>query len=222
MSADSAGELFDPEIHATDRDGNPSLNKDGTFRKKRKDAGRKTPAKPAAASGGGGRGGKADAQHAEYAKQVAGVLQVPATLLSLADPVDGYCAAQLVKPWSDAIADLALQYPQVAAAIEKAAVVGPLTGLVGVGMLTIAQFGMNHGKVPENIGTMFGARPRAEIEQILKQRGDQLAAAAAEQQRQDAEDAASAAEINDMIHATRAEKRAAAEAGSEHGYAAAV
>jgi hypothetical protein len=54
-----ADEIFDPEIHATDpKTGEPSLNKDGSFRKKRKDAGRKAPGpgpKASASSGGGGR-----------------------------------------------------------------------------------------------------------------------------------------------------------------------
>lgn len=177
-----SGEIFDPEIHATDKDGNPSLNKDGSFRKKRKDAGKATAAKqPSSAAG------KVQAdQRAAYVKSTAGVLQPLAAVASLLDPVDGYCAGQLVTPWSEVIGDLAMQYPQVAAALEKVSAVGPLSGVIGVGLLTFMQFGHNHGKVPAHVATMFGARPRTEIEQLLKQRGAQLAAEA-EARRQDPE-----------------------------------
>jgi hypothetical protein len=186
VSTDSGGEIFDPEIHAVDKEGNPSLNKDGSFRKKRKDAGRKTSEpRPASAAG--------KAEHdrkAGYIKATAGVLQPLAAVMSLVDPVDGYCASQLVSPWSEVIGDLAMQYPQVAAAIEKAQVVGPLSGVIGVGLLTFMQFGHNHGKIPADMATMFGARPRAEIEQLLKQRGAQLAAEAEQRHRQEAEEQA--------------------------------
>ncbi|WP_030498680.1 hypothetical protein [Streptomyces sp. NRRL WC-3774] len=169
-------EIFDPEIHAVDKDGNPSLNKDGSFRKKRKDAGggrKASAARPASPAG------KVEAdRRARYVETTAGTLQPLAAVLSIVDPVDGFCASQLVNPWSEVIADLALQYPQVAAALEKAQMVGPLSGLLGVGLMTFMQFGHNHGKVPAHMATMFGARPRTEIEQILKQRGEQLAAQA--------------------------------------------
>lgn len=198
-----ADEIFDPEIHATDKDGNPSLNKDGSFRKKRRDAGKgTTKAKgPAPASSGGKV--LAD-QRAGYIKAVAEPLSVIASMVSLVDPVDGYCAAQLVDPWAEVLGDLAMEYPQLAAAIERAKVVGPLAGLVGVGILTVAQFGHNHNKVPAHLARMLGARPRTEIETILKQRGAQMAAEAEERQRQDAEEAQMASEIAEQLRAERA------------------
>lgn len=206
-------EIFDPEIHATDKDGNPSLNKDGSFRKKRRDAGKSTKAKgPAPVSSGG----KAMAdQRAQYVKAVSEPLKVVASLVSLVDPVDGYCAGQLVDPWSEVLGDLAMEYPQLAAAIERAKVAGPLAGVIGVGLLTVMQFGHNHGKVPAHLARMFGARPRPEIEQILTQRGAQMAAEAEERQRQDAEDAAMASDIAEQLAAERA-------GGVTHEYAGAV
>ena len=33
---DTAGNLFDPQVHARKKDGSPSVNKDGTWRKKRR------------------------------------------------------------------------------------------------------------------------------------------------------------------------------------------
>lgn len=207
MSADSNGELFDPEIHATKEDGSPSLNKNGTFRKKRRDAKPKEqrPASPA---------GKAEMDRRNgYVKSVAGILQVPATVLSFVDPVDGYCAGELVQPWSEVFADLALEYPQVAAAIERASVAGPLAGVIGLGVLTVVQFGHNHGKVPEHLARMVGARSRKDTEQLLKQRGVQLAAEAEERERLEAEERAEYEAY---------ERRVAERESQEHGYAASV
>lgn len=177
------GEIFDPEIHAVDKNGNPSLNKDGSYRKKRRDAAKKA-ADPAPASAEGKR---AKDQREGYRKGVAGLLQIPASLLSLVDPVDGYCAAELVGPWSNVLADLAMDYPQLAAAIERAQVAGPLAGVIGVGLLTAAQFAHNHGKIPAHMAEMVGARPRAATERLLKQRGEQLQAEAEAQAQADAE-----------------------------------
>jgi hypothetical protein len=213
----SDGEIFDPAIHATDKDGNPSLNKDGSYRKKRKDSSRGAAKAAAPASSEGKR--RADEQ-AGYTKAVAGLLQVPASLLSLVDPVDGYCAAQLVDPWSQVLGELAMEYPQLAAAIERAKVAGPLAGIIGVGLLTVAQFGHNHGKIPAHIATMLGARPRTEIEQILTQRGAQLAAEAEQQRKWDAEDAEADARLTARLQAMEAEEAPAG--GVEHGYAEAI
>lgn len=179
-------EIFDPEIHSADKDGNPTLNKDGTFRKKRRDAG-KTTKGPAPVSSGGKI--LAD-QRAGYVKAVHDVLEVVPPLLSMVDPVDGYCALGLVDPWSEVIGDLAMEYPQLAAALERSKVAGPLLGVVGLGLLTVVQFGHNHNKIPEGLARMVGARPRSEVEQLLRKRGVQLAAEAEERKRQDAEDQA--------------------------------
>lgn len=180
------GEVFDPEVHATKRDGSPSKNRDGSFRKKRRDASAAKTATTARTRSSTGSKTR-DQQRAGYVKSVAGVLQVPATLVALVDPVDGYCAGELVQPWSEVFADLALEYPQVAAAIERTSAAGPLAGVIGLGLLTLGQFAHNHGKVPEHIARMVGARPRKDIEQLLKQRGVQLAAEAEERKRQEAE-----------------------------------
>lgn len=213
------GEIFDPEIHAVDKNGNPSLNKDGSFRKKRRDASKKEPA-PASTEGK-----RAKDQRDGYARGVAGLLQIPASLLALVDPVDAYCAAELVNPWANVLADLAMDYPQLAAAIERAQVAGPVAGIIGVGLLTAAQFAHNHGKIPAHMAQMVGARPRVEIEQLLKQRGAELAAQAEAQAQADAE----AQRMSDEWAARHDAERAArdtqiteeysAEGAVEHEYA---
>lgn len=167
-----ADEIFDPEVHATDKDGNPSLNKDGSFRKKRKDAGRSIAAPKAPAPGG-----KSSANRARYAKGVADFLAIPTMILAVKDPVDGYCAAELSPLFADAVAGVAVENPQVAAVCEKLAGGGAVAALAGVALLAAVQFGHNHGLVPEHLAVMAGAKPRRDIEAMLKARGEQLAAA---------------------------------------------
>lgn len=212
MSADSSGDIFDPEIHAVDKDGNPSFNKDGSFRKKRKDAGKRGAAsasRPASAAG------KAEHdQREKYRKSVNDAAAVPVTLVSLADPVMGYAAGMLAPMWAEALADMAMEQPRLAAALERAGGLGAAGALATVGALTVVQFGYLAGKVPPQIATMLGAKSREEIERILEQRGVQMRAEAKERARLDAEERA-------MADAWAA-KQEAERAETGHGYAAAV
>jgi hypothetical protein len=215
VSVDSASEIFDPEIHAVDKDGNPSFNKDGSFRKKRKDAGKRGAGAAAPTARPASAAGKVLADQREhYKKSVSDFLAVPVTLASLADPVMGFAGSMVAPLWADALADLAMEQPRLAAALEGAGKLGAVGGVVGVGVLTLVQFGHLAGRVPANVAQMVGAKTRPEIEKIMEQRGIQMAAEAAERKRQDAEDAAMAAEIAEQLRAERA--------GTEHGYAAAV
>lgn len=165
-------EIFDPEIHAVDRDGNPSLNKDGSFRKKRKDAGR--PAAPARTRTRS-KSTAADPR-GKYRKSVADFLAVPVAGLHMADPVLGYAAAEVVPRWSEALADLAVEQPRVAAGLEKLGSVGAVGGVLTVALLTGVQFGHLLGKVSPHVAQMMGCKSREDIEGILEQRGAQLAA----------------------------------------------
>lgn len=160
-------EIFDPEIHAVDKDGNPSLNKDGSFRKKRRDAG--------ASRKAGGTTRRAGSQRAKYAEGVAGLLQVPAAVLSFVDPVDGYCVAKHTPNIAGAVADLAVERPEVAAALERVMAVGPYGALIGAVLPLAVQIMHNHGMVPEPMAKAMGATPRREIEQNLKLVAEQKA-----------------------------------------------
>lgn len=198
-------DVFDPEIHAVDKDGNPSLNKDGSFRKKRRDSRGGNPSKKSATSGVSG-----GSQRERYRAGVAGVLQIPAAILSMVDPVDGYCAAQYVGPMSEAVADLAVENPQVAAAVERMAQAGPLGAVLSVGIMAAVQFAHNHGKVPASMAKALGATPREEIERTLQARGEQIVSEAEKRKREDAEDRAA----SESVQRVRAE-------GVSHDYAAA-
>lgn len=186
-------EIFDPEIHATDKDGNPSLNKDGSFRKKRRDAGTKSTARSKSSTAAPGASKAATEQRARYAKAVVDNLTPVAVVLSLVDPVDGYCAQQLTPMWGEVLADLAMEQPKLAAVLERAAGLGAVGGAIGLGVLTLIQFGHNHGKVPDQFVRMVGGQPRADIEKVLQQRGEQLAAQRGEQPREHPQEAQHAA-----------------------------
>lgn len=172
-------EIFDPEIHAADKDGNPSLNRDGTFRKKRRDAGRS--AGRARSTSAKGRSSSAKAgptsDRERYAKAVGEALAIPVMVASFVDPVDGYCAAELSPVFADAVAGLAVENPAVAAVCERLAIGGAAGAVAAVVLMAGVQFAHNHGKIPSHLARMAGARPREEIEQILQRRGEQLAAA---------------------------------------------
>jgi hypothetical protein len=152
--------IFDPEVHATDKDGNPSLNKDGSFRKKRRDAGGGKLAGAKAKSLGGQKG--------RYADGVRGLLQIPAAVISIVDPVDGFCIAQHTPPIADAVADLAVDRPEVAAALDRVLAVGPYGALLGAVLPLVFQLGHNHNLVPEPVAKAMGATPRKDVERHLK------------------------------------------------------
>lgn len=193
-----ADEIFDPEIHATDKDGNPSLNRDGSFRKKRRDAGARKSAAPKAPSAGGGNSARE-----RYRKNVEGVLGIPVTLLSVKDPVMGYAAGELAPLFAAGLADLAVEQPQLAAALEKCGNLGAGATLLSVTILAGVQFGHLMGKIPGHMAKMCGAMTREEIEQILTQRGVQLAEQKRAEAAWDAEDQAEAEAINRLVREGR-------------------
>ena len=174
----SAGEIFDPEIHATDRKGNPSLNKDGSFRKKRVDAGAgKTRSRPRPSAGTSHAGCPPPRRPPCSWRSVAEFLSLPTAGVAMVDPVMGYAATEVAPMWAEALADLAVERPQFAAVLERLGGVGAVGGVITVGVLTFVQFGHLAGKVPPHIAKTLGCKSREEIETILKQRGEQLARA---------------------------------------------
>lgn len=196
-----ADEIFDPEIHATDpKTGEPSLNKDGSFRKRRRDAGRKTTSTAAPKSSGSTANNTA---RERYRRNVDQVLGIPVVLLSMQDPVLGYAAGELAPMWSAGLADLAVEQPRLAAALERAGNLGAGAALLSAAVMTTVQIGHLMGKVPEGMAKMMGAKTRSEIEQILEQRGIELAARAKQEQAWDAEDAQMAAEVAEHLAAER-------------------
>lgn len=204
---DSAGEVFDPEIHAAKPNGEPALKTDGTFRKKRRDAGRgraagaTTSTRTKSTSTAGGSRALQD-QRNRHVKAVRDGAAVPLTLLSFVQPVDAYCLNELVPPFSEAIADYAQDNPQVAAVLDKVAGAGGLTTVLAIVALGVVQVMHNHDRIPAGVARMMGAKPKAEVEQLLKQRARAMQAEAEQAARWEAEDeAAGAARMAEMADA---------------------
>lgn len=190
MSAD----IFDPEIHAADKDGNPSLNKDGSFRKKRRDAGSRPNAARPKAFGG-------SSQHRRYEEGVQGLFQIPAMALAFVSPVDGFCVAQHTPPIAKAVADLAVDRPEVAAALDRVLAVGPYGALIGAILPLAVQLMHNHDMVPESMAKAMGATPKKDVERHLKVVSDEAVLEAERRAAQDAEDRLLSAEYEEMRHA---------------------
>lgn len=156
--------IFDPEVHATGKDGSPTLNRDGSFRKKRRDAG-----------AGKVRSTKAPSnatQHRRYEEGVQGLFQIPAMALSFVNPVDGFCVAHHTPSIAKAVADLAVERPEVASALDRVLAVGPYGALIGAVIPLAIQLMHNHDMVPESMAKSMGATPKKDIERHLKIAGE--------------------------------------------------
>lgn len=77
-----------------------------------------------------------------------------------------------------ALSNVAGEYPQVAAVLEKLAAAGPIGDLVGTGLPIMVQLLVNHKRLPVEVGQKLGAMDPALIEQHLQARGEAMAAAA--------------------------------------------
>jgi len=152
--------IFDPTVHAADKDGNPITNRDGSFRKKRSDAGKK--------GGGSAKSASAGSPRARYAEGVAGLMQIPAGIIAFVDPVDGFCISQHTPHIAGALADLAVERPEMAAALDRVMAIGPYGALVGAVFGLGIQLAHNHGMVPEAMAKSMGATPKRDIELHLK------------------------------------------------------
>lgn len=182
---DAAGDIFDPEIHATKPNGEPSMKTDGTFRKKRRDAGgARSSAAPKKSASAAGVPKALQEQHARHVRGIRDAAALPLTVLSFVDPVDAYCVSELVDPFADALATVAQDQPQLAAMLDKLSGSGAVATALGIAAVGVIQVLHNHGKVPASMVRMMGGKPRHEIEAILRQRGEAMAAAqAADEQR---------------------------------------
>lgn len=181
---DAAGDVFDTELHATKPDGTPALKTDGTFRKKRRDAGQgrvgasSTRARTkTSASSTAGVPRALQEQRARHAKGIKDAAGVPLMALSFVSPVDAYTLSDLVDPFAEALAAVAQDTPQLAAVLDKLGGAGGWTTVAAIVGLGVVQVMHNHDRVPEHIARMVGAKPKREVEAILEQRAAAMRAA---------------------------------------------
>jgi hypothetical protein len=172
---DSAGDVFDPELHAAKPDGTPAVKTDGTFRKKRRDAGRGRASAPrtstrSKSTPAAGVPKALQEQHAKHVKGIKDASGVPLMALSFYSPVDAYTLSELVDPFADALATVAQDTPQLAAVLDKLGGAGGWTTVAAIVGLGVVQVMHNHDRIPEHYARMMGAKPKREVEAILNQR----------------------------------------------------
>lgn len=177
-ATDAQGDIFDPELHATKPNGEPALKTDGTFRKKRRDAGQgrgSTSARTKTSAAPAGMPKALAEQRARHIKGVHTAAAVVLTPLTFIQPVDAYTLGDLVPSFAEALADYAPENPQVAAALDKLAGGGGLFAVLAVVGLGAVQVMHNHGKVPETVARMVGVKPLSETRKIMEQRARAMA-----------------------------------------------
>lgn len=168
---DAAGEVFDPELHASKPDGTPAKKTDGTFRKKRRDAaGARRRVNPLASRGKAPSPNRDAAnRRAKHVKGVKDAAAVPVMVLGFVDPVTAYVVNDVVAPFAEAAADYAQENELLAGWLDKASTGGGLMALLAVVAYGGAQVAAVHGKIPEQYARGFGLKTRAEVEGILRQ-----------------------------------------------------
>lgn len=182
---DAAGEVFDPELHATKPNGEPARKTDGTFRKRRRDAGRRGPSASSSRSKTSGPPAGTPKplaeQHARHVQAIKDASGMPLMALSFVSPVDAYTLSDLVDPFATALATVAQDTPQLAAALDKLGGAGGWTTVAAIVGLGVVQVMHNHDRIPEHIARMVGAKPKRETEALLEQRAAAMRASQQEQ-----------------------------------------
>lgn len=117
----------------------------------------------------------------DYTEGIRGLFSIPLAGLALAgmkDPVyavDSYVVSQSVDPFAEALNDLAQTQPMVAAALDKALMIGPYGMILGALVSPALQILTNHRKLPAGF---MGTRAPEEIMVEMQAKADALAAAA--------------------------------------------
>lgn len=190
---DQSGEVFDAELHASKPDGSPALKTDGTFRKKRRDAGgarssssasrstrsRSTPSAPA------GVPRALKEQHQRHVKAIKDAAGIGLLIGGFASPIDAYTLEPLVDPFADALATVAQDNPQLAAAFDKLGGAGGMTTVLAIVGLATVQVLHNHDKIPEHVARMAGVKPKSEALAQMGAHAEQIKAAAAQRAAED-------------------------------------
>lgn len=178
---DSAGDVFDPELHAAKPNGEPAVKTDGTFRKKRRDAGgrraagaTRTTTRTTRTSSSSGVPKALAEQHARHVKGVQNMAAGLLLPLSFVSPVDAFTLSDHVPMLAEALADYAPENPQVAATLDKLSAGGGLFTVLSVVSVMALQVTHNHGVIPEHMARMVGVKPLSETRKLMQQRADAM------------------------------------------------
>lgn len=123
----------------------------------------------------------------DYRDPIIRMTQLLTMPLAFRAPVDAWCIGAAIEGEDTpanpgiarAVSNLAHEYPQVAAALDKIVQAGPLSELVSATLPLAVQLMVNHKRLPLSVGTKLGATDPALIAQHLQAQGEQMAAQAA-------------------------------------------
>lgn len=122
---------------------------------------RKRPGRPAAAR----------ATTPDYRSTVLGLVQLVAFPLAYVAPADSFALTHHAPPIADALHNLAVERPEVAAALDRLMAVGPYGALIGACVPLMVQLAHNHGLVTESQAVTLGAVPKRQIDELLSSAG---------------------------------------------------
>lgn len=116
----------------------------------------------------------------DYAGAIRGLGQVVAGGLALAQqPLDAWAFATYTPPIAQAMHDLALAQPAVAAVLDKVLAVGPYGAVIAAGLPLIVQLLHNHKMIPAAAAESLGAVNRDLLLAQLTAAGEAMAGDAA-------------------------------------------
>lgn len=146
--------------------------------------------------GGGGRttviGAKGSSRPAakgptDYRPALLRASQLLTLPLSFRAPVDAWCVDAAVRGddtpdnpgIARAVSNLAAEYPQVAAVLDRIVAAGPLSELAAATLPLAVQLLVNHNRLPLAVGAKLGAADPAVIAEHLQRQGEAMAQAQA-------------------------------------------
>lgn len=118
----------------------------------------------------------------DYRPAIVGLFQMVATPLAFtgeAGRLDAWATMAHGPGIAEGLNELAKIRPEVAAVLDRIIAIGPYGMVLGPLLAWLAQLAVNHSAIPEEIGKMIGARPRAELLAELDKATAAAAAAAA-------------------------------------------
>lgn len=154
-------ESFDPDIHAVNADGSPKLTTRGTFAKKR---GPRKSTSPR----------RSTSKAPDYRPGINGFFQMVAVPLAFKAPADAAAVAHHGPQIAQALHDLAVERPEVAAVLERVLAVGPYGALIGATVPLVVQILHNHDVIPEQMAVSVGATPKQVILDQLNAQGQRM------------------------------------------------
>lgn len=162
-------EMFDPDVHQADDEGQPVVTSAGRYAKKRGPKSAPSAASPrrTATRSRSSRPSTPRAKAPDFRPGLNGMFQLIAAPLAFVQPLDAMAVAQHGPNVAEALNDLAQERPEVAMVLQRLLSVGPY-GLVIAAVLPLTvQLLHNHDVLPAVAAVRLGAVPKDELAAAL-------------------------------------------------------